>query len=183
MMAKKPDDRYQDCKSVRAELLGFLETGRQLGIGISSTARARQQIAATPAISGFRDSDRREFEIDIAGSAQADPEFPDTQADLRENQSAGKKPLGSSKSFRRRKAPPKWVLPVLIALMLAILFAVLSFASWLIEKDSARLSNQHTPRPERRVASPLAIQPTNARQIESAVYVLHRDSKSVVHAS
>ena len=185
MMAKNPDGRYQDCVSVRAELLGFLETGKQLGIGISSTARPQQQIAASSAptaTSRYSDSEGFEFEIDTAGSSQADAEFPRTQSDSQNSRHAAKKPLGSSKSFRRRKAPPKWVLPVLIALMLAILFAVLSIASWLIEKDAARLCIEPKSRPAEGVANPLAIQFAQETQIESAVCLLDRDSKSVIYA-
>jgi serine/threonine protein kinase len=142
MMAKKADDRYQTCADVRSELIGFLETGKQLGIGIS-TAAVAQQVAGSAAptvITGQSDGDGFEFEIDTSGSSKSDPNHVDKRrTETQKKQDSTKKLAGSSKSFRRRKAPPKWVLPVLIVLMLTILIAVLSIASWLIQKDSARL--------------------------------------------
>ena len=147
MMAKKAEERYQSCADVRSELLGFLETGKQLGIGISNSASARQAgvSSATTSITRYSDNDGFDFEIDTR-SSQSDPNLAGDQSDTQKSRNSTKKLPGSSKSFRRRKAPPKWVIPVLIAMMLAILFAVLSIASWLIQRDSVHLlPEQHTP--------------------------------------
>lgn len=142
MMAKKADDRYQTCADLRSELLGFLETGKQLGIGVSNAGIAQQVVgsAAPTVITEHGDDEGFEFEIDTSRSSEPDPnQSKESRTETQKQQDSTKKLAGSSKSFRRRKAPPKWVLPVLIALMLAILFAVMAIASWLIQKDSTQL--------------------------------------------
>ncbi len=143
MMMKNADARYQNCDDLKCDLIGFLETGKQLGIGISAAARAeRVGVGSVGHATDYADPfDSSLFEIDTSGSSKSNAGISSRKNLLgaRETQKlSSKKLIGSSPLLNHRKTPPKWVLPAVIVLMLAILFAVLSFASWLINRNSAQ---------------------------------------------
>jgi hypothetical protein len=144
MMMKNADARYQNCEDLRRELNGFRETGKQLGIGISAAARAeRISVGAGSSSSDHPDPfDTSLFEIDTSLSSKSSAGISSKKSLLgaRDSQKLSSKKLsGSSPLLQNRKAPPKWVLPAVIVLMLAILFAVLSIASWLINRNAAHV--------------------------------------------
>jgi serine/threonine protein kinase len=151
MMMKNPDARYQNCDDLKCELAGYLKTGKQLGIGITAAARAQRISVGSTASAGSDDfTDQFEpspFEIDTSGSSLSSSGKSSRKSlGARETQKlSSKKLLGSSPSLQRRKAPPRWLLPVLIMSMLVILFAVLSFAAWLINRNSSQQSISPTP--------------------------------------
>ncbi len=142
MMMKKEDDRYQNCTDLRAELLGYLETGQQLGIGIKANAQkvgAGTQAAGGTTGFGDEDSEPLAFEIDTT-SVSSRKSHKD--ASTKSSFLSSKKMLASSKSIRMN-TPPKWALPVVILVMLIILFAVLSIAYTIISQDSVALDPVH----------------------------------------
>ncbi len=150
MMMKKEDDRYQNAADLRSELLGYLETGQQLGIGIKANA---QKVGAGSQTSGgstgFGDEDNEPFAFEI-DTTSVSSKKSHKDASTKTSFLSSKKMVASSKSFRM-KTPPKWVLPVAIVVMLIILFAVLSLAYKFISDDSAAMAS------DQRVATQFAV--------------------------
>ena len=144
MMKKNVHERYQNCVDVKVELLGWLETGRQLGTGIVIGAAPEKQIRPAGLPTG--DSSESPFTIDTSASSTSSKSSGSDARLSSPGKSSGKsgaqpspksssKKMATSGSFRsiRRKAPPKWVLPVVIIAMFLILIAVLYLASLLIQ--------------------------------------------------
>lgn len=133
MMMKNPDHRYQNCVDLKKELLGFLDTGKQLGTGIADGMLVRQiggtvssksaTTTAEPEVQEYA-----EFKIDTSKSSKSD-------TNASSSYKSSKKLIGSSKSFRS-KAPPKWIIPVVVGIMLLILVAVIAIAAMYIERQS-----------------------------------------------
>jgi len=143
MMKKNPDERYQTCAEIKTALLGLLEDG---SLELPSSYVAQSDAASKSDAKGSPSGTAPAPEEDVPGSGPFD--FTGSSVKLASNEkfelkSNSKKSSESSTSnsqlksgSRRRKAPPIWLLPLLIVLMLAILIGVLTLAFSLIEQPT-----------------------------------------------
>ncbi len=129
MMRKSVDDRYQTCDEVKLELQKLVESGvcnqpvEAFTGGGAEHAASTYTAPATAAKSKNSDSDEA-FLIDTTtGSSKSDTH----------KSSKSRKPILPRKKV---KAPPKWLLPLVIAVMFVILVTVLSIAYKLIKQNS-----------------------------------------------
>jgi len=148
MMKKNADERYQNCASIKAELMGFMDTGKQLGIGVGLNG------SASPAgfdidISGSSKSGKIGSAKNLTGSRKTfekiDSNIKTGNQKSTSSKTGSKGPSSTSPIRRRRKSPPKWILPVLIATMLLILLGVVYLASKLIAPPVEDLPDPEDP--------------------------------------
>lgn len=136
MMSKNPDERHQTCAEVKTAILGLLEDG---SLEIASDYVPKS------------DSDEGDVAVDD-DSAEIGPfDFSSSSSSKKsgkkntEKQGKSKTKINSSNSkgtsntkiktsAKRGKAPPIWLLPLLILLMFAILVGVLAVAFKLMKK-------------------------------------------------
>jgi len=133
MMKKDPEQRYQTCAQIKTVLLGLLEDG---SLQIPSSYDANSNTSTGSPTSGPQEDAAEVGEFNFV------PSKSPSKSDNLNNQS-GKSPSSKNNaeakaskkiSYRRRKAPPKWVLPLMIFLMLAILLGVVAFAFNMIKQ-------------------------------------------------
>jgi serine/threonine-protein kinase len=150
MMMKKADWRYQNCVDLKADLLGWLKTGKQLGTGILPGALVsavddqiplQEPTPATPIVidtSGSTISDRKGSSKKMVDSALA-----------KKLQGSGRrKPLSSKKLLATtfaKKSPPKWLMPALILVMFVILLIVLYVVSRYLEPPAQGKNRSLSP--------------------------------------
>ena len=128
MMKKKADDRYPTCAAVKSDLLALVASGQLSDISVATTQSggfSAAQASAQPNLNKMQ-TDAAPFAIDTfsidSGRARKGP--------------SSKKLRPATLNRRRKKSPPKWFLPLLIAVMFVILVAVLAVA-WKLIKDNA----------------------------------------------
>lgn len=123
MMEKKPEARYQNCKEIQTALFKMLENGA-----------LKEPVATNGAASSVGSA--------VVVDSEADESIDVGKLDFTSSKSGANRTVDSQKSStsnsnirrRKRKTPPKWVLPVVIVCMFALLIAVLSIASYLIQQ-------------------------------------------------
>ncbi len=130
MMRKDADERIQTCDEVKVELLALIESGV-----LSNIARVEAKPdSSTP--------EKKELAKKIKPTNPIDEFSIDVGSLSSKNSSRGSsKKNGPSDSQtktlpaprRRRKPPPKWIIPVTIAVMAAILFGALAIAIYSIK--------------------------------------------------
>ena len=141
MMKKDPDQRYQSCAEIKAALLGLLEDGSLEAPSSYASKSKNESNAKDSQSSDVLDSGEEAVgPFDFEGSSRKllanDSQI---KVQSRSNKSSGSGVgIGAPKTAaRRRKAPPGWLLPLVIVLMLAILVGVLSLAFSLTKKPPA----------------------------------------------
>ena len=153
MMKKNPDERYQTCGEIKTALLGLLEDG-SLQEPSSYVPSADSQDASSD------DGDEAANEVgpfDFASSSSKSlgkkTGKKNSNAKSKAKNQTKKSDISAASSGstklklkpKRKKAPPIWILPLLIFVMLAILVGVLAFAFSMIkqpppeEEEEARL--------------------------------------------
>jgi eukaryotic-like serine/threonine-protein kinase len=130
MMMKKADARYQNCVDLKADLEGWLKSGKQLRTGLLPSAPIGQRDFTSEPDSKAPTS----IIIDTSGSSKSERQGARKSRDSVSGSNAGekKKPLSGKKLPSpgiTRNPPPKWLMPVLILLMFVILLALLYFIS------------------------------------------------------
>ena len=125
MMMKSADDRYQTCKEVKSELLTLIKSGRLKSVPANETQAGAASRAGTGAV--------------IIDSGETAEDVPAIELDLDVGSTKKTKSAETSKSEkiqgprRKRKPPPKWLLPVVIVFMFLTLIAVLTIAFKMIQ--------------------------------------------------
>jgi serine/threonine protein kinase len=144
MMAKNPDDRYQDCHAIKAELLGFMDTGKQLGIGVGGNETVSQTAFAIDT-TGSSKSGKHGSAKNLASSQESVKGIDSVPNFDTPNSTSSNKSSTTSNVRRRSKAPPKWILPALIASMLLILLGVVYLASAFIAPPEEDIPSPDDP--------------------------------------
>lgn len=145
MMKKDPDERYQSCAEIKTALLGLLEDG-SLQVPSSYVAKSKTEDKSsakdsqTAAVSATGEDTAEPGPFDFAGSSSKllseDSKVRIERQSKRSSDSSKSGGESQPRPRRRKKAPPVWLLPLLIVAMLAILVGVLAFAFSMIEKPS-----------------------------------------------
>ena len=121
MMEKSADDRYQSCDEVKIVLLKLLKSGVLTPVPTESQPSGGSINSAPAAII-----------VDTGGPAAPNEAFEFNGLEIgstkKSSPSETTKPNKISVSRRKRKPPPKWLLPVIIAFMFITLIAVLTIA-------------------------------------------------------
>lgn len=123
MMKKSADERYQTCAEVKSEMLKLLKSGALK----RTPATGPQSGSGTGAviIDSGRPTTQQDEAFEFAGL-----EFDSTK----KTKSADTSKTGKIPGPRRKKKPPpKWLLPAVIAIMFITLVAVLTIAFMLIQ--------------------------------------------------
>ena len=131
MMKKNPEQRYQNCAEVKAALLGLLEDG-SLELPSSYVAGSETD-GSDKSSSSVLDSEdpmtkSGPFNFTGSSSSKALGKVEINSNRRRSPEGSGEDGETTSIPRRRKKAPPAWLLPLLIVAMLAILVGVLAFA-------------------------------------------------------
>lgn len=158
MMMKKPEQRYANCTDLKAELLGWLATGQQLGTGITLRPSAMavpttetENANTTKAHNTDTSPELSPFIIDTSMSGKSSKSAKSTSGRISSKQITGSqksaknsgkissKRLSNSGAYRlnRGRRISRWILPLVIVMMFVILAAVLYFASLLIQPAAA----------------------------------------------
>lgn len=137
MMSKDADDRYQDCSELKQVLTQLLDSGVLANIPRVVPTQPSQNALVESSPDAFVGNSVQEvnakqnaFSIDVKNVARS------------ENSGTTDQPAKPPPAPRkRRKAPPKWVLAILILGMFVVLVAVLTLLSFLIERTDK--TSQH----------------------------------------
>ncbi len=142
MMKKKPEFRYQNCIDLKAELLGWLETGRQLGIGLlpgvlensrstvdEADAHPTEPIVIdTTPVESPRTSSKKFGRLSSKKLLKGQSD----KTKLSNKTRLSDKTRSSSKSISSLRLPPdphpKWLLPALVGTLFIILLIIFYFA-------------------------------------------------------
>ncbi len=151
MMRKKPDQRYPNCEVLKTDLMGWLETGQQLGTGLLPgfivSRLPDKNNTGNQADSNEPDSaqwDSKPIVIDTSGSSKSSKSAKSSQKNSGYNSrlSSKKRSFSDSQSMKAApsqkiagllpKAPSKWLFPILVVAMFVILIIVVYFVSSLL---------------------------------------------------
>ncbi len=128
MMRKNADERYQTCAEVKNELMKLVEAGVE---PVEVSANAEDASSGNSEFDGPSNSAQPKKADRNVGAIEIDTSAGSTKSGSYKS-SKSRKPIAPRKKI---KAPPKWVLPVAIAVMFIILVTVLSIAFYQIKKN------------------------------------------------
>ncbi len=150
MMRKNAADRYQTCRELKTALSKLLDSGalenipRVTGSGLHSNQDAGLDSGAFVDSAGFNEEEHADaFSINVGSSTRS----VGSQKGSSKNGDSLPQPRIPIATRNRRKAPPKWVLPVIIAAMFIVLVTVLRLLNIYIQKkntprESFRINHQ-----------------------------------------
>jgi serine/threonine-protein kinase len=148
MMRKDPDDRFQTCVEIKEEIMRLHKAGQLVPVAAEKVGSTVNDSAdgssgnSSSSDSDHSDSDHSglgEFQIDTTKSGRNSTVAAETQVDQASQSTKKGKPR------KRHKAPPKWLLPVLIVLMMIIMIAVLFVCFTLINKEKPATESRLPP--------------------------------------
>ncbi len=143
MMKKDPQDRYQTCAEIKSVLDELVDSGALDEVKTSALESAARLTQATPDELATA-ADHNPFDV---GPLEITTNPKSSKITSSKKSTNSNKEMSKSnptlKRGRRRKAPPRWVLPALIVFMFVLLVVVLTVAFSLIKKNQASFSQPH----------------------------------------
>jgi len=140
MMKKDLGERYQTCREIKTALLGLLEDGSlQEPNNYVPLADSQSTVDDASAPSGpfdFASSSSKIMRNRSASKKNKTKSKAKTQTKKLDSAKASVSSTDQQRKPKRRKAPPIWVLPLLIFVMLGILVGVLALALSMIKQPS-----------------------------------------------
>lgn len=163
MMRKIADERYQSAAEVKQELLALLDSDALKEQNPPGTGDKYRQAAAAAG----SDSSRGVDKVLAAEESEAQAAFREIARISSIKKSASNKATKSGKTVamprKKRKAPPKWILPAAIAFMFVALILVLTIAYRMINAEPTEKASDLFGLPNRELLAISALEELKCR--------------------